>query len=129
MSTRSYSSFEAFFDANRHASLRAMVLGPESGTWDLTNLTVNKLSVQFAQAGTNAVVEGSPQPGGVSIFLLTQGLSAMSGNGQRFDEVSMLVAQPGDEFCIAAHGWRRWCSLYIPNELLGDTNESAATAI
>jgi hypothetical protein len=102
MPTQSFSSFEAFFDANRHASLRAMVLGPERGSWNLTNLLINRLSVQFAQAGTDAVVEGSPQPGGVSIFLLTQGLSAMSGNGQRFDEVSMLVAQPGDEFCIAA---------------------------
>jgi len=125
MPTQSYSSFEAFFDANRHASLRAMVLGPERGTWDLTNLTVNKLSVQFAQAGTNAVVEGSPQPGGISIFLLTQGLSAMSGNGQRFDAVSMLVAQPGDEFCIVADAWRRWCSLYIPNELLAGANQDS----
>jgi len=128
MPTQSFASFEAFFDANRHASLRAMVLGPECGTWDLTNLIVNKLSVQFAQAGTKAVVDGSPQPGGVSIFLLTEGLSAMSGNGQRFDEVSMLVAWPGDEFCIAADSWRRWCSLYIPNELLAGTSEGALVA-
>jgi AraC family transcriptional regulator, ethanolamine operon transcriptional activator len=125
MPTQSFSSFEAFFDANRHACLRAMVLGPERGRWNLTNLIVNKLSVQFAQAGTNAVVEGSSQPGGVSIFLLTEGLSAMSGNGQRFDEVSLLVAQPGDEFCLAADAWRRWCSLYIPNELLASANEGA----
>jgi AraC family ethanolamine operon transcriptional activator len=128
MPTQSFSSFEAFFDANRHASLRAMVLGPERGTWNLTNLMVNRLSVQFAQAGTNAVVEGSPQPGGVSIFILTQGLSAMSGNGQRFDKDSMLVAQSGDEFCIAADSWRRWCSLYIPNELLAGASEDARAA-
>jgi AraC-like DNA-binding protein len=128
MPTQSFSSFEAFFDANRHANLRAMVLGPERGTWNLTNLLVNKLSLQFAQADTNAVVEGSPQPGGVSIFLLTQGLSAMSGNGQRFDDVSILVAQPGDEFCIAATSWRRWCSLYIPNELLAGASEDAQAA-
>ena len=129
MATQSFSSFEAFFDANRHANLRAMVLGPERGTWNLTNLMVNRLSLQFATAGTDAVVEGSPQPGGVSIFILTQGLSAMSGNGQRFDEVSMLVTQPGDEFCIAADSWRRWCSLYIPNELLGGASGDAQAAI
>lgn len=129
MPTQSYSSFEAFFDANRHASLRAMVLGPESGTWDLTDLIVNKLGVQFAQAGANAVVEGSPLPGGVSIFLLTQGLSAMSGNGHRFNEASLLVAQAGDEFCLAADAWRRWCSLYVPDELLACANKDAATAI
>jgi hypothetical protein len=71
MPTRSFSSFEAFFDANRHANLRAMVLGPDRGNWVLTNVSVNKLSVQFSQADGNAVVEGSPLPGGVSIFILT----------------------------------------------------------
>jgi hypothetical protein len=117
MATQSYSSFEAFFDATRHASLRAMVLGPERGNWDLTSLSVNRLSVRFGEAGTNTVVEGSPQPGGVSIFILTQGLTAISGNGRRFDDVSLLVAQPGDEFCLAADSWRRWRSLYVLNEL------------
>jgi len=118
MPTQSFSSFEAFFDANRHANLRAMVLGPDRGNWVLTNLVVHKLGVQFGQAGGNAVVEGAPQPGGVSIFILTQGLSAMSGNGRRFDDQTLLVAQSGDDFCLAADSWRRWCSLYIPNEEL-----------
>jgi hypothetical protein len=31
-----FSSCEAFFDANRHASLRAMVLGPVREHWLLT---------------------------------------------------------------------------------------------
>jgi AraC family transcriptional regulator, ethanolamine operon transcriptional activator len=129
MPTKSFSSFEDFFDANRHASLRAMVLGSGRGSWVLTNLMVGKLGLQFGEASTNAVVEGAPQPGGISIFLLTQGLSAMTGNGQRFDEISMLVAQPGDEFCIAADSWRRWCSLYIPNEFLAAAKQdSLATA-
>jgi AraC family ethanolamine operon transcriptional activator len=128
MSTQSFSSFEAFFDANRHANLRAMVLGPDRGNWVLTNLTVDKLSVQFGQAGGNAVVEGSPQPGGVSIFVLTQGLSAMSGNGRRFDDHTFLVAHPGDDFCLAADSWRRWCSLYIPNEELAGANQDAPDA-
>ncbi len=128
MPTKSFSSFEAFFDANRHANLRAMVLGPDRGNWVLTNLALSGLSVQFGQAGGNAVVEGSPQPGGVSIFILTQGLSAMSGNGRRFDDRTLLVARQGDEFCLTADAWRRWCSFYIPNEVLASANEDAPTA-
>jgi len=129
MPTKCFSSFEAFFDANRHASLRAMVLGPDRGNWILTNLILNGLSVQFGEAGGNAVVEGSPQPGGVSIFILTQGLSAMSGNGRRFDDKTLLVARQGDEFCLAADSWRRWCSLYIPNEALAGANGDAPAAV
>jgi hypothetical protein len=98
MPTKSYSSFEAFFDANRHGNLRAMVLGPDRGNWVLSNLSLKNLSVQFGEASGNAVVEGSPLPGGVSIFIIMQGLSAMSGNGQRFHDRTVLVAKPGDEF-------------------------------
>ena len=129
MPTQSFSSFEAFFDANRHANVRAMVLGPDRGDWVLTNLVLSKLGVQFGQAGGNAVVEGAPQPGGVSIFILTQGLSAMSGNGRRFDDHTLLVAQAGDEFCLAADSWRRWCSLYVPYEELAAANPNALNAV
>ncbi len=128
MPTESFFSFEAFFDANRQASLRAMVLGPNRGNWVLTNLAVDELSIQFGQAGGRAVVEGSPQPGGVSIFILTQGLSAMSGNGHRFDDHTLLVARTGDDFCLAADSWRRWCSLYIPNEALVGAEDAPPAA-
>ena len=129
MPTKCFSSFEAFFDANQHASLRAMVLGPDRGKWVLTNLPLSRITIQFGEAAGNAVVEGSPQPGGVSIFILTQGLSAMSGNGRRFDDRTLLVAKSGDEFCLAADAWRRWCSFYVPNEVLARVNEDAPTAV
>lgn len=129
MPTQSFSSFEAFFDANRHANLRAMVLGPDRGNWVLTNLVVHKLGIQIGQAGGNAVVQGAPQPGGVSIFILTQGLSAMSGNGRRFDDHTLLVAQSGDDFCLAADSWRRWCSLYIPNEELAAASPNSQNVV
>ena len=69
MPTQTFSSFDAFFQANRHASLRAMLLGADQGSWALTNLIVNKLGVQFGQARGRAVVEGASQLGGLTIFL------------------------------------------------------------
>jgi len=129
MPTQCFSSFEAFFDANRHANLRAMVLGPDRGDWVLTNMVVDRLGVQFGQAAGNAVVEGAPQSGGVSIFILTQGLSAISGNGRRFDDLTLMVGRPGDDFCLAADSWRRWCSLYVPNEELAGAREDGPTTV
>ena len=35
MPTQTFSSFDAFFEANRHASLRAMLLGTDRGSWVL----------------------------------------------------------------------------------------------
>jgi len=130
MPSQTFSSFEAFFDANRHANLRPMLLGRDRGNWGLTHLIVNTLSVQWGQAGGKAVVEGTSKLGGLTIFLQTQGASAFSGNGRRFDELSLMVVGPGDEFCLAADGSsRRWCSLYVPNRALVSANENAPTAV
>jgi AraC family transcriptional regulator, ethanolamine operon transcriptional activator len=126
---QTFSSFEAFFDANRHASLRAMVLGPVREHWSLTHLILNNLSVQFGQAESKALVEGAPRAGGVSIFVPTRSASAWWGNGQQFDERSVLVALPGDDFCLVADTPRSWCSVYIPNAELVSPNGDATTAI
>jgi len=119
MPTQAFSSFEAFFDANRHASVRAMLLGRDCKNWALTHLVVNTVSVQWGQASGKAVVEGLSKVDGLTMFLQTQGEPAFSGNGCRFGDRSLMVVAPGQEFCLAAEGsWRRWCSVYIPNEKL-----------
>jgi len=59
---------------------------------------------------------GGLQNWAVTIFLQMRGVLAFSGNGRRLDDLSLMVVQPNDEFCMAADGaLRRWCSLYIPN--------------
>ena len=69
MPKQTFSSFEAFFDAFRFASMRAMVLGPAGENWVLSTLVLNNLSIQWGQAEAKAVVEGTPRAAGVSIFL------------------------------------------------------------
>jgi AraC family transcriptional regulator, ethanolamine operon transcriptional activator len=104
-----------------------MLLGRDHRNWALTNLLVNKLSLQWGHAGGKAVVEGASRPGGLTIFFQTQGDSAFSGNGRRLDAFSLMISGPGEEFCLAADSSsRRWCSLYVPNALL-NPNEDAPT--
>lgn len=130
MPTQSFRTFETFFDAVRHASLRATLLGRDRGDWALTHLIANNMSVQWGQAGGKAVVEGATRPGGLSIFLQTQGAPSFSGNGRRFDDLSLMVVGPGEEFCLAADASsRRWCSLYIPNEKLAHPNGGTTTVL
>jgi len=88
------------------------------------------LSVQWGEAGGKAVIEGASKLGGLTLFLQTRGAPAFSGNGRRFDDLSLMVAGPDDEFCLAADGAsRRWCSLYIPNGDLVSTNGDPTTAV
>jgi AraC-like DNA-binding protein len=129
MAIQSFSSFEAFFGANRHADLRAMLLGPGHKSWMLTHQIVNSLSVQWGQASGKAMVEGTSRPGGLTVFLQTQGTSSFSGNGRRLDDFSLLIAGPGDEFCLTADASpRRWCSLYIPNGHFSGTSGQPSPA-
>jgi AraC family transcriptional regulator, ethanolamine operon transcriptional activator len=130
MPTQSFPTFEAFMDANRHARLRQMVLGRDRGNWALTHLMVDNLSVQWGEAGGKAVIEGASKLGGLTIFLQTRGAPAFSGNGRRLDDLSLMVVEPDDEFCLAADGGsRRWCSLYIPNGELVSPNGNTTNRV
>jgi len=129
MPTQTFSSFEDFYDANRHSSLRHMLLGPKRGNWVLTYLIANNLSLQWGQEGAKSLVEGATRLGGITIFLPTQNPSALTGNGRRFDEFSLMTVRPGDEFCLSATDWRHWASLYIPNEVVASANRDATAAI
>lgn len=96
MPTQTFSSFEAYFDANQHSRVRGMVLGHEREDWLITHLNVNNLSVQWGKTGAKVVVEGVTQPRGVTIFFHAQKSSGW-GNGRRIDESSLMISGPGHE--------------------------------
>src|SRR5664280_1101532 len=129
MPTRTFTSFEAFFAANLHSDLRGMVRGRRRENWVMTQLVVNKLSVQWGRAGSSVVVEGAAKPGGVSIFLPMQSPLGISGNGHRLDESSLMINQTDDEFCIANDSSRPWFSVYIPYETLAHASGDATTTV
>ena len=127
--TQSFSSFEAFFDAFRFASMRPMVLGPAGENWLLSTLILDNLNIQWGQAEAKTVVEGAPSAGGLSIFLPTRTPEAWWWNGHQCDELSLLVESPGADFCLATAAVpRSWCGLYIPNQVLADANGDGSTA-
>jgi AraC family transcriptional regulator, ethanolamine operon transcriptional activator len=130
MPTQTFSSFEAFFDAFRFASMRPVVLGPAGENWELTSLFLRNLSIQWGKAEAKAVVEGAPRAAGVSIFLPTRTPAAWCWNGLQFDELSLMVDVPGADFCLAtAETPRSWCGLYIPNQVLADPNGDMTAAV
>jgi AraC family ethanolamine operon transcriptional activator len=130
MPIQTFSSFEAFFDAFRFASMRAMVLGPAGENWVLSTLVLDNLSIQWGRAEAKAVVEGAPRAAGVSIFVPTRTPAAWWWNGHQFDELSLMVDVPGADFCLAtAAAPRSWCGLYIPNQVIADANGDVTTAV
>lgn len=79
--------------------------------------------------GASVIGEGAVRPGGISMFLPTQISAGLTGNGRRFDQSSVMVAQAGDEFCITNNGLTPWVSIYIPNEMLSGAGSDAETPV
>ena len=130
MAIRRFSSFEAFFDAFRFANMRPMVLGPSGKNWVLTSLLLNNLSIQWGHAEAKAVVEGAPRADGISIFLPTRTPPAWWCNGRQCDELSLMVDEPGADFCLATTNTpRSWCGLYVPNKLIAHLNGDVTTVV
>jgi AraC family ethanolamine operon transcriptional activator len=129
MPTQTFPSFDAYSAAVQQASVRAIFLGPQRTNWALSYLTMNKLSVQWGQDGGANIFQGSVDPGGVMLFMATQNPHAGRGNGRQFDASSLMLLTPGDEFCIAATGWNRWFSVFVPNELLIDLNMTSPVSV
>ena len=129
MPTRTFSSFEAFFDVNLHADWRGMILGRKREAWLMTQMVINNLSVQWGRAGSSVVVEGLAKPGGFTIYVPTQRALGISINGHRFDQSSLLVIQTVDEFCIVNDASRWWFSVHVPNKMLAGVSGDATTPL
>ena len=129
MSTQTFSQYEAYADAIQDASLRSTFLGKKYANWALSYLSMSNLSVQWGQVGGPGSIEGTVKPGGRVIFMPSQNAQAVSGNGRRFDDLSLMVLRPGDEFCFSATNYNRWFSVFVPNELLTDSNGTAPANI
>jgi AraC family ethanolamine operon transcriptional activator len=125
MPTRTFSSFEAMFAAHLHADLRGMVLGRDSKPWVMTQLVLNNLSVQWGHPGAGVATQGATPPAGITFYLPTQSPLGFSGNGHPFDEFSLMINRPGDEFYIINASSRPWFSVYIPYATLAGASEQA----
>jgi AraC family transcriptional regulator, ethanolamine operon transcriptional activator len=113
--------YEAYAAAIQDATLRATFLGKKHSNWALSYLSVNNLGVQWGHTGGPGVVEGTVKPGGCVILMPTHNGHAMSGNGLRFDDASLMLMRPGAEFCLSATNYNRWFSVFVPDELLTDS--------
>ena len=128
--TQTFYSYEPYADAIQGAaSLRTVFLGRKFGNWALSHLSVNNLSVQWGHTGGPGAVEGTVQQGGCTIIMPTQNPHAISGNGRRFDDRSLMLLRPGGEFCLSATNLNRWFTVFVPNEFLTGFNGTAPADI
>ena len=119
---RTFYDYEAYADAIQDADLRSTFLGKKYANWKLTYLSLNNLRVQWGGVGGPGAIEGTITPGGQVMLMPLQNAHAISGNGHRFDNLSLMLMRPGGEFCLSATNYNRWLSVYVPDEFLTGSN-------
>ena len=126
-----FPSFDAYAAAIQHADTRMTLVGREQGNWALAFSRVSEISIQWGVGGA-AACEGGSVRGGLTLFLpmyKSDGLPGneprLLGNGQRLESGSILILEPGADFCITATGAHRWSSIFVPFDSLNAMNVPA----
>ena len=120
-----FQSFDEYAATIQHADVRMTLTGREQRNWALTHLPVIDMSIQLGGGGAANACEGSSVRGGLTLFVpmhssdtATCDEQSLLGNGERLAHGSLMILEPGGEFCIAATGAHRWSSIFIPYQLL-----------
>jgi AraC family ethanolamine operon transcriptional activator len=109
-----FHDFDEYAAAVQHADIRVTLSSRQQTNWALDYLPLGEMSVQWGQDAGPNVVEGSSSPDGLTLFIPQYNASSIIGNGYRMGNGSVMVLEPGAEFCIAATRFNRWSSIFIP---------------
>src|SRR6516165_9247331 len=116
-----FQSFDEYAAAVQHADIRVTLCSREQTHWALDHLPLKDMSIQWGQDAGPNVVEGSSWTGGLTLFL-PHTPDSIIGNGCRMDKGSVMVLEPGVEFCMAASCANRWSSIFVPSDQLSALN-------
>lgn len=119
-----FQSFDEYAATIQHADVRMTLTGREQRNWALTHLPVIDMSIQLGAGGAANACEGS-STWWPNFFVPMHPLGtpigekqSLLGNGERLANGSLMILEPGSEFCIAATEAHRWSSIFVPYELL-----------
>lgn len=129
MPTQIFHSPEAHAAAVQNDNLRIAISGKSCVHWTLSGLALSHVKAQWGQVGSGTLVDGTMNSGCVTVFVPTRNAQTMRMNGQRFDEQSLWLQMPGDEFCLSSTDWHCWFVMVIPNEVMAQWSGDGAAAI
>jgi AraC family transcriptional regulator, ethanolamine operon transcriptional activator len=120
-----FQSFDEYASTIQHADVRMTLTKKDQRNWGLDYLPVGDISIQWGGGGAANACEGSSDRGGLTVFVPMHPSEAsrsdkqnLLGNGERLHNGSVMILEPGSEFCIAATEAHRWSSIFVPYELL-----------
>lgn len=114
MITVRFPEFEAYTSSLRDIDVRVLLPKLITPHWQISNVSIGDIQLQYGSEGSGAIADGAVQRGGRMCFVPFAG--RYRGNGRLMDKESVLVGDPGAEFSISVAEAHEWCTLFLPYE-------------
>jgi len=115
-----YEDFDAFTENVSGIDAVMMLQNPRHRIWSVSRIDLPGAQVQVGRLGSGNIVEGQSFSDGYLLSLPLTENCAYSANGATIEPGSLMILEPGCEFCVATKNEHDWCSLFLPTDTLAD---------
>jgi AraC family ethanolamine operon transcriptional activator len=109
-----YNDFDAFSKDARFIVAGMLPKDTERSTWTNSHIELGGVHVQIGSLGSGYIIEGRSSPDGYLVYVPLTGAGEHTANGIVLDELSVLVLEPGSDFCLSVGGPHKACSIFVP---------------
>jgi len=120
-----FSDFDAFSDAVRDVDCTMLMQNPRHREWRINHVYLPDIHVQVGRLGSGNIVQGEGRRDGFLFYLPLSGACEYSANGKTLPAASLMILDPGCDFCISTDAEHDWCTIFVPTGQLMDLNDSA----
>ncbi len=129
METHAFRDFDAFADSVRDVDSVMMLQNPVHRRWVISQLDLPEIHLQLGRLGSGNLVEGQSWPHGYVLYLPFTEACQATANGATLRPGSLMILEPGCEFCLNTKFEHDWCSIFVPThkfEQWGDRAQPAS---
>jgi AraC family ethanolamine operon transcriptional activator len=113
-----YNDFDAFSRDVRDIDGQMLLKDTKCPMWTNRHIELCGVHVQIGSLGSGNIVEGKSSLVGYLVYMpLTQSCEHIV-NGITLNEHSILVMEPGSDFCLSVMGPHEWCTIFVPKQKL-----------
>jgi hypothetical protein len=118
MRSQAFDDFDAFAQQVRDADFRMLLLNPERHIWAISQVNLGGIDIRYGHEGGGNITEGRSQSNGYLFFVPVTNANDHAANGSVLDSGSVVVLEPGIEFCLRSEVEHDWCSVFVPTSRL-----------
>jgi AraC family ethanolamine operon transcriptional activator len=120
MQSNTYTDYDAFAGSLKDVDARMMFQNPANHSWTINQAQLPKTHLQLGRLGSGNIVEGQSMASGLLLYVPVTTNCEYRANGTIYEPGSIVVMEPGSEFCVASNAQHDWCSIYLPTEMFAD---------